>query len=114
MSDKLDEAMKSYFSDRQEPPSEIKEALRDKLNAANNRREIKLCWAVIAYTVILAALFTFGVRIFTGSGFMTFICAFYFMLLSFSGAAIILVCQVGGINIKNIKLNRREFKCYFL
>ena len=109
MSDEFDEIMKSYFSDKQEPPLEIQEKLRDKLIEAEQGREIKICWAIMLFALILSAVIMLILRSFVGNNFIMIAGAIYFTLLLFSGAAIILACQ-----FDKIKINRGSFKCYFL
>lgn len=113
MNNNLDEALHSYFSGRCEPPNEIKALLNAKLLAANQRRDIRLCCAIMLFAVVFSAIIMLALWVFAGNGVIILTCGAYLTFSLFGGVVIILACQINKeTNIRN--KYGEEKKCYFL
>ena len=93
MTDRQDEMLKSYFSGRSQPPTEVKAALNQKIRIAAQKRETKWVWAIMIYTVIFSAALAFAVWVFTGSEIFVFVFGIFLFISTASSVAITIVCQ---------------------
>jgi len=109
----FDGLMRNHFSERCEPPPEVRSLLNERLPAVSKRRDIRLCWAVTACAFFFSAAALYALSMLTDNGYLIFACAVYIAFSLFGSSALIFVCQINeSLNIKNTGRNENAVSFY--